>query len=61
MAKKEESAVKVRVLVDGEYGGQRARANDVIELSAQDAKDHAAQFSVDPHPDAVAYAESLKA
>jgi hypothetical protein len=63
MAKKEAQAdglQKVRVLVAGEYGGKRANANDVIELTADELRDHSALKSVDADPDAVAYAESLK-
>lgn len=54
MAKKEAPAtVKARVLVDGLYG----KVDDVVELSSEEA---AASSEVDAHPDAVAYAESLK-
>jgi hypothetical protein len=64
MAKKEaqpEGAQKVRVLVAGEYAGKPAKVDDVIELSADDVREHSAQSAVDADPAAVAYAESLKA
>lgn len=49
--------VKARVLVTGTYGA----ADDVIELAADDVAAAEASGQVDTHPDAVAYAESLKA
>lgn len=52
MAKKDET-VKARVLVDGAYG----KVDDVVEVTAAEAK---ASDELDDHPDAVAYAESLK-
>lgn len=56
MAKAEKSdKVKVRVLADCIFG----KVNDVVEVTAAEAKDHASDL--DAHPDAVAYAESLKA
>ena len=48
---------KARVLVTGTYGA----ADDVIELSADALAQAEASGQVDAHPDAVAYAESLKA
>lgn len=54
-AKEPSGTVKARVLVDCIHG----KVNDVVEFaSADDAK--AAGADVDAHPDAVAYAESLK-
>lgn len=56
MAKAEKSdKVKARVLVDCAFG----KVDDVVEVTAAEAKDHASDL--DAHPDAVAYAESLKA
>lgn len=53
MSKKDEpKTVKARVLADGAYG----KVNDVVEVSAEQA---AASTDLDPHPDAVAYAEKL--
>lgn len=50
------AAVKARVLRDCEFGS----ANDVVEVPA-DQLEHAVESGcVDPHPDAVAYAESLQ-
>lgn len=46
--------VKVRILVDCTYG----KVNDVVEITQAEAE---ASSDVDAHPDAVAYAESLKA
>jgi hypothetical protein len=54
------AGIKVRVLTAGTYGGQKAEVNDVLELSEEDVARHVAESVVDPHPDAVAYAESLK-
>lgn len=49
-------AKKLRVLFDGAFG----KPDDVIELDG-DALDAALKSGqVDPHPEAVAYAESLK-
>lgn len=53
MAKKDETVVKARVLVDGGYG----KVNDVVEVPAYEAADSS---DLDASPDAVAYAESLK-
>lgn len=47
------TTVKARVLIDCEHG----KIDDVVELDANLAKSLHGQ--VDPHPDAVAYAESL--
>lgn len=52
-AQSAEGKVKARVLVDGSYG----KVNDVVEVDAAEAKDNS---DLDTHPDAVAYAESLK-
>jgi hypothetical protein len=56
MAKKDEAkAVKARVLVDCSFG----KVDDVVEVTEAQAKDHA--HEIDAHPDAVAYAEKVKA
>lgn len=49
-------ATKARVLVVCEHG----RPNDVVELDAATLSAAVAADQVDPHPDAVAYALSLK-
>jgi len=55
MAKaKESTKVKARVLVSGQYG----EVDDVVEVAAEEAD---ASADLDANPDAVAYAESLKA
>jgi hypothetical protein len=46
--------VKVRVLVDGAFG----KSGDCVEIDASLLDD--AKGEVDPHPDAVKYAEGLK-
>ena len=51
------AATKVRVLVEGHYG----KPDDVIELEGEALAVAVASGQVDPHPDAVAYAEGLKA
>lgn len=48
-----EGMVKARVLVDCNYG----KVNDVVQITQAEAD---ASGDVDAHPDAVAYAESLK-
>lgn len=48
---KQEGAVKARVLVDGAYG----KVDDVVDVPAGTQSP-----DLDTHPDAVAYAESLK-
>lgn len=55
--KKQPQATKVRVLVEGHYG----KPDDVIELDGDELAQALASGQVDPHPDAVAYAEGLKA
>lgn len=65
MAKKSAGAsgaglVEVRVLTAGVYAGQAAAADDVIELSDADVARYVAEHVVDPHPEAVQYAKSLK-
>lgn len=56
MAKaKDSDKVKARVLMDCMFG----KVDDVVEVAASEAKDHANKL--DSHPDAVAYAEGLKA
>ena len=47
----------MRVLVEGHYG----KPDDVIELEGEALAVAVASGQVDPHPDAVAYAEGLKA
>lgn len=54
--KKPQPSVKARVLMDGAYG----RVDDVIEIPAAEVRQAEASGQVDTHPDAVAYAESLK-
>lgn len=54
--KKPQASVKARVLMDGAYG----RVDDVIEIPAAEVRQAEASGQVDTHPDAVAYAESLK-
>ena len=51
------AATKVRVLVEGNYG----KPDDVIELEGEALAQALASGQVDTHPDAVAYAEGLKA
>jgi hypothetical protein len=48
------ATVKARVLCDCAHG----KVDDVVEVTAAEAE---ASPHLDPHPDAVAYAESLKA
>lgn len=55
--KKQAQATKVRVLVEGHYG----KPDDVIELEGEALAQALASGQVDQHPDAVAYAEGLKA
>jgi hypothetical protein len=58
MAKKDaqpDGKTKARVLVDCRFG----KVDDVVELTAEELAEASGQ--VDPHPDAVAYAESLTA
>jgi len=59
MSKKDESKpaalVKARVLVAGAYG----KVDAVVELSEAEAAAGKESGALDPHPDAVAYAESL--
>lgn len=54
--KKPQASVKARVLMDGLYG----RVDDVVEIPAAELQQAEASGQVDTHPDAVAYAESLK-
>lgn len=49
-------ATKVRVLVDCSFG----KADDVVELLADELDVALASGAVDPDPAAVAYAETLK-
>lgn len=49
--------VKGRVLMDGTWG----RVNQVIDILPSMAEEAEQSGQVDTHPDAVAYAESLKA
>ena len=55
--KKQTTATKVRVLVEGYYG----KPDDVIELEGEALAVAVASGQVDPHHEAVAYAESLNA
>lgn len=65
MAKKQDASgqpdterkTRARVLLDCSYG----RADEVIQLTADELAAAKASGSVDDHPDAVQYAESLKA
>ena len=50
------AATKVRVLVEGHYG----KPDDVIELDGEALAQAIASGQVDAHPEAVAYAESLR-
>lgn len=50
------AAVKARVLATGPFG----TINDVVELAPHLLAQGVAAGQVDPHPDAVAHAESLK-
>jgi len=50
----ESGKVKARVLLDCAFG----KVDQVVEVDAEEAKQHADKL--DTHPDAVAYAESLK-
>ena len=54
--KKQPQATKVRVLVAGAFG----QPDDVIELEGEALAVAVASGQVDAHPEAVAYAESLK-
>lgn len=59
MARKQqqnEGGTKVRVLRDCDYG----KADDVAEVSADLLDGAVASGEVDPHPDAVAYAQTLE-
>lgn len=49
--------IKARVLVDGPWG----RVNEVAHVSAEELATAVPAGALDPHPDAVAYAESLAA
>ena len=55
--KKPSGNTKARVLLDCSYG----KVNDVIDISPEDLSVAEASGQVDTHPDAVSYAESLKA
>lgn len=50
------NAVKARVLRDCEFGS----VNDVVEVPDDQLENAIKSGCVDPHPDAVAYAESLQ-
>jgi len=50
------SSIKARVLVTGVFGN----ADDVVELHPDALALGVAAGHIDPHPDAVAYAASLK-
>lgn len=47
---------KARVIVDFTYRGVPYRPDDLIEVEEDDLRMH--RFEVDPHPDAVRYAEA---
>lgn len=55
--KADKGPVKARVLTDCQYG----KPDDVVTLTAKEAKEAESQGFVDSNADAVAYAESLKA
>ena len=55
--KKQTSATKLRVLVEGAFG----KPDDVIELEGEELAQALASGQVDANPEAVAYAESLNA
>lgn len=55
--KKQTTATKVRVLVEGAFG----KPDDVIELDGEALAQALASGQVDADPEAVAYAESLNA
>lgn len=63
MATKKDAAVgtgepvEARVLVDGAYG----KVDDVVEIPAESVDAAVGTGEVDIHPDAVAYAKTLKA
>ncbi len=54
--KKTAGVTKARVLLDCSYG----KVNEVIEITPEELAVAEASGQVDTHPDAVAYAESLK-
>ena len=54
--KKTTGNTKARVLVNSNYG----LVDEVVELTPEQLTEAVATGQVDPHPDAVAYAESLK-
>ena len=54
--KKTVGKTKARVLLDCSYG----KVDEVIEIEAADVSVAELSGQVDTHPDAVAYAESLK-
>ena len=54
--KKVAEKTKARVLLDCSYG----KVDEVIEIAAEDLAVAESSGHVDTHPDAVAYAESLK-
>lgn len=58
MARKQqtEGTTKARVLRDCDYG----KADDVVEIAADALAGAVAAGEVDPHPEAVAYAETLE-
>jgi len=53
--KPEPKTKKVRVLTDIRHRGKPVTHNSVVEMTNEEIKAHAG--AVDPHPDAVAYAE----
>lgn len=57
MATKKPTTVKGRVLMDGTWG----RVNQIIDILPDQVEAAEQSGQVDTHPDAVAYAENLKA
>jgi hypothetical protein len=56
-----DKTVKVRILTNVEFDGEKLKADSVVVLDAKDAKDLIGTGWADDNPDAVAYAESLAA
>lgn len=55
---RKDTKTKARVLVDVVINGEPRKCDDIVELSDAELLQYAG--AVDPHPDAVAYANSLK-
>ena len=60
MAKAKSKPTRARVLLRTVVDGVSYAPDDVIELDANEIAALADSGEVDPHPDAIAYAESLK-